>query len=274
MDKSDTSPPREVRLPAFAGRFYPAEPAALRDLIQTLLAQVPATTGPAPKALIAPHAGYVYSGPIAASAYARFLPERDVIQRIVLLGPSHFVAVDGLATSSAEAFATPLGVVPIDLEATRQIRSLPQVRELDAAHAREHSLEVQLPFLQTVLADFTLVPLTVGEASPEEIAEVIETLWDGAETRFVISSDLSHYHDLQTAHRLDSTTAKAIEALKPNGIGSDRACGCIPIRGLLQVARRHHLHACTLDLRTSGDTAGPRDQVVGYGAFAFEEQAQ
>jgi AmmeMemoRadiSam system protein B len=271
MAKPDTVPPREVRPPAAAGRFYPADPDALRSLIQTLLAQVLEAAGPAPKALIAPHAGYLYSGPIAASAYARLLPARDVIQRIVLLGPSHYVALDGLATSSAEAFATPLGVVPLDLEATRQLRSLPQVRELDAAHAQEHSLEVQLPFLQTVLADFTLVPLAVGEASPDDIAEVLETLWDGPETRFVISSDLSHYHDLPTAQRLDGATAKAIEALKPAAIAADRACGCIPIRGLLQVARQRHLRPHTLDLRTSGDTAGPRDQVVGYGAFAFDE---
>jgi hypothetical protein len=254
-----------------AGRFYPADPDALRNLIRTLLAQVPPATGPVPKAIIAPHAGYLYSGPIAASAYAQFLPARDLIRRIVLLGPSHFVALDGLATSSAEAFATPLGVVPLDLEAIRQLRSLPQVRELDAAHAEEHSLEVHLPFLQTVLASFTLVPLAVGETSPEGIAEVLETLWTGPETRFVISSDLSHYHDLQTARRLDRATAKAIETLKPEAIGGDRACGRIPIRGLLQVARHRGLHARNLDLRTSGDTAGPRDQVVGYGAFAFDE---
>jgi hypothetical protein len=271
MAKSDPIPPREIRPPAAAGRFYPAEPAALRNLIQTMLAQVPPAAGPAPKAIIAPHAGYLYSGPIAASAYAQFLPARALIQRIVLLGPSHYVALDGLATSSAEAFATPLGVVPLDLEATRQIRSLPQVRELDAAHAEEHSLEVHLPFLQTVLDSFTLVPLAVGEASPEEIAEVLETLWAGPETCFVISSDLSHYQDLQTAHRLDRATAKAIEALKPAGIAADRACGCVPIRGLLQIARHRHLRARTLDLRTSGDTTGPRDQVVGYGAFAFDE---
>jgi MEMO1 family protein len=271
MAKSDTIASHQVRPPAVAGRFYPADPDTLRSLIRTLLAQVLAPAGPAPKALIVPHAGYLYSGPIAASAYAQLLPARDLIRRIVLLGPSHFVALDGLATSSAEAFATPLGVVPLDLEATQQIRSLPQVRELDAAHTEEHSLEVQLPFLQTVLDRFTLIPLAVGDATPEDIAAVLEALWGGPETRFVISSDLSHYHDLQTARRLDRATAKAVEALKPNAIGEDRACGRIPIRGLLQVARRHRLHPRTLDLRTSGDTAGPCDQVVGYGAFAFDE---
>ena len=242
----------------------------MRALINGLLAQVPPATGPGPKALIAPHAGYLYSGPVAASAYAQFLPSRDQIRRVVLLGPSHYVAVEGLATCSAEAFATPLGLVPVDVEAVRRARALPQVRELDEAHEQEHSLEVQLPFLQTVLGDFTLVPLAVGDATPEEVGEVLETLWDGPETRFVISSDLSHYYDIQAARCLDAATAKAIEALKPDDVGEERACGRIPIRGLLQAARRHGLRARTVDLRNSGETAGPHDRVVGYGAFVFE----
>jgi AmmeMemoRadiSam system protein B len=264
----------KVRPAAAAGRFYPSDPAELRKLITDLLAQVPPATGPAPKALIAPHAGYLYSGPIAASAYAQLLSARDQIKRIVLFGPSHFVALDGLATSSAEAFATPLGLVPVDVEAVRAVRSLPQVSEMDEAHAHEHSLEVQLPFLQCVLGDFMLVPLAVGDATPEEISEVLDALWGGPETRFVISSDLSHYQDFQTARRLDRATAKAIEALKPAAIGEERACGRMPIRGLLQAARRHGLRARTVDLRSSGDTAGPRDKVVGYGAFVFEEAGQ
>jgi AmmeMemoRadiSam system protein B len=270
---SETVEPRKVRPPAVAGRFYPSDPVELRQLITSLLAEVtPATgTGLAPKALIAPHAGYPYSGPIAASAYAQLIPARDQIERIILLGPSHYVALKGLATSSAEAFATPLGVVPVDVEAVRDVRSLPQVREMDEAHAQEHSIEVQLPFLQTVLGDFILVPLAVGDASADDITQVLDFLWGGPETRFVISSDLSHYFDFQTARRLDRATAKAIEALKPAGIGEERACGRMPICGLLQAARRHGLRARTVDLRSSGDTAGPRDKVVGYGAFVFEE---
>jgi hypothetical protein len=267
----ETIDPGKVRLPAVAGRFYPSDPVELRKLITDLLAEVPPATGPAPKALIAPHAGYLYSGPIAASAYAQLIPARDQIKRVVLFGPSHYVAVNGLATTSAEGFATPLGIVPVDVEAVRQVRLLPQVSELDEAHAQEHSLEVQLPFLQCVLGDFTLVPLAVGDATPEEISQVLDALWDGPETRFVVSSDLSHYHDFPTARRLDRATAKAIEALKPAGIGEEGACGRMPIRGLLQSARRHGLHARTVDLRNSGDTAGPHDQVVGYGAFVFEE---
>jgi AmmeMemoRadiSam system protein B len=268
---SETVEPRKVRPPVVAGRFYPSDPVELRALIAGLLAAVPPATGPAPKALIAPHAGYPYSGPIAASAYAQLIPARNQIERIVLLGPSHYVALRGLATSSAEAFATPLGVVPVDVEAVREVRLLPQVRELDEAHAQEHSLEVQLPFLQTVLGNFTLVPLAVGDAGADDITQVLDVLWGGPETRFVISSDLSHYFDFQTARRLDQATAKAIEALKPGGIGEERACGRMPICGLLQAACRHGLRARTVDLRSSGDTAGPRDKVVGYGAFAFEE---
>jgi AmmeMemoRadiSam system protein B len=280
MAKSDTVERGKVRPAAVAGRFYPRDPVELRNLINDMLAQVTPATGreseglvaaggaggtPArlsgPKALIVPH---------AASAYAQFLPARDQIRRVVVLGPSHYVAVSGFATSSAEAFATPLGLVPVDVEAVRQVRALPQVRELDEAHEYEHSIEVQLPFLQTVLRDFALVPLAVGDATPEEVGQVLDLLWDGPETRFIISSDLSHYCDFQTARRLDAATAKAIEALKPGGVGEERACGRIPIRGLLQAARRHGLRARAVDLRNSGDTAGPRDKVVGYGAFVFE----
>jgi hypothetical protein len=272
MAKSVPIPAKAVRPPAAAGRFYPANPQELGDLIRTLLAQASPATGPAPKAIIAPHAGYLYSGPIAASAYAHLIPARDLVTRVVLLGPSHYIALEGLAATSAEAFATPLGLVPVDAEALRQIGSLPQVRVLDEAHAQEHSLEVQLPFLQTVLNRFSLVPLAVGGVTPEEISEVLDALWGGPETRFVISSDLSHYLDSQTARRVDSATAKAIEALNPDAIGEDQACGRVPIRGLLHAARRHGLSVRTVDLRNSGDTAGPRDRVVGYGAFVFEER--
>jgi MEMO1 family protein len=271
MGRSMAVQQAKVRPAAVAGRFYPRDPAELRELIKGLLAQVPPATGPGPKALIAPHAGYLYSGPVAASAYAQFLQARDQIKRVVVLGPSHYVAVEGLATCSAEAFATPLGLVPVDAEAVRRARALPQVKESDEAHETEHSIEVQLPFLQTVLGDFALVPLAVGEVSPEEVCQVLDTLWGGPETRFVISSDLSHYHDLQTARRLDEATAKAIESLKPDDVGEERACGRIPIRGLLQAAHRHGLRARTVDLRNSGETAGPHDRVVGYGAFVFEQ---
>jgi AmmeMemoRadiSam system protein B len=221
------------------------------------------------KALVVPHAGYVYSGPVAASAYALLASLRDRIRRVVLLGPSHRVGFEGLAASSADAFETPLGRVEIDAEAVERALLLPQVRRLDAAHAQEHSLEVQLPFLQRVLSDFRLVPLVVGDATPAEVAEVIETLWGGAETLLVVSSDLSHYLPYEQAKALDRATTQAIENLDPEAIGEDQACGRLPVQGLLLAARRHGLHARTLDLRSSGDTAGSRDAVVGYGAYAF-----
>jgi MEMO1 family protein len=271
MKRFENNGSTTVRPAAAAGRFYPKDPAELRRLVNELLTDVPSSDGPVPKALIAPHAGYLYSGPIAASAYARLQPAREIVRRIVLIGPAHFVPLHGLAASSAEAFATPLGLVPVDAEAIGSLAGLPQVAVLEIAHAQEHSLEVHLPFLQTVLADFKLVPLVVGEAAAEQVREVLEALWDGPETCFVISSDLSHYLDSDEARQMDRLTADAIEGLQPEDIGDDQACGRIPIRGLLQAARGHGLRARTVDLRNSGDTSGPRHQVVGYGSFVFEE---
>jgi len=259
-----------TRRPAVAGMFYPGGSAALRAMVDEFMAQaVVPPAGAAPKAVIAPHAGFVYSGPIAANAYAQLAPARDEIRRIVLLGPSHRVPFQGLALSSAARFSTPLGEIPLDLDAMTLLDGLPQVQVLDRAHAQEHSLEVQLPFLQRVLGEFRLVPLVVGEASAEEVAEVIERLWGGPETRFVISSDLSHHHDYATARRMDQATSQAIEALRPEAIGYEDACGRIPVSGLLRAAQRHGLRGRILDLRNSGDTAGPRNQVVGYGAYVF-----
>lgn len=259
-----------IRPAAVAGRFYPAHPAELRRMVEGFLHQPQTgTTVVAPKAIIAPHAGYIYSGPVAASAYARFSPARDLIKRVVLLGPSHYVAFRGLATAGAAACATPLGAVPVDTDAVSQVTALPQVNIRDEAHSQEHSLEVHLPFLQIVLGEFKIVPLVVGEADEAEVAQVIETLWGGDETRFVISSDLSHYYDYATARELDAATARAIEGLRPQDIGCEQACGRVPIRGLLRAARTHGLRAETVDLRNSGDTAGPRAEVVGYGAWAF-----
>ncbi|MBK9131071.1 MAG: AmmeMemoRadiSam system protein B [Gammaproteobacteria bacterium] len=260
-----------VRAPAVAGQFYPADARELRVQVRALLDAVhTAAADSVPKAVIAPHAGYVYSGPVAASLYARLAPARGRIRRVVLLGPAHRVAFDGLALSSAAAFSTPLGDVPLDTAARARLLNLPQVRILDEAHRAEHSLEVQLPFLQEVLTEFTLVPLVVGDATPEEVSEVIETLWGGPETLILISSDLSHYHDYATARRLDAATSRAIEALRPQDIHYEDACGRNPVNGLLLSARNHGLRARTLDLRNSGDTAGPRDRVVGYGAYAFD----
>lgn len=258
-----------VREPAVAGTFYPASAAQLSRMVEDLLESAAAQPGDAaPKAIIAPHAGYVYSGPIAASAFVQLPPKSD-IQRVVLLGPSHFVPVPGLALSPDDSFATPFGTVPVDTDAVARLQSLPQVQVSACAHAREHSLEVELPFLQQRLGTFSLVPLVVGDATDEAVGEVIDLLWDGPETLFVISSDLSHYLDYRSAQALDGRTARAIEGLCAEDIGTDQACGRIPIRGLLWAARKRGLSATTIDLRNSGDTAGSRDRVVGYGAFVF-----
>ncbi len=258
-----------VRNPAVAGMFYPADMHELDKMVSAYLDEAK-TSGHSPKAIIAPHAGYVYSGPVAATAYAYLVEARDSIKRVVLLGPAHRIAFSGLAVSSADAFATPLGAISVDKPAVAKILQLPQVQVFDEAHALEHSLEVHLPFLQKVLDDFTLVPLAVGEAAPEDVGEVLETLWGGPETLIVISSDLSHHYNYEIAKRLDSATSRAIENLRPQDIRYEQACGRNPIRGLLHVAPRHGLSARTVDLRNSGDTAGPRDEVVGYGAYVFE----
>ncbi len=257
-----------VRPPAVAGMFYPAEPEELRLAIRRYLAGA-APRGPVPKAIIAPHAGYVYSGPVAASAYACLAPAHGTIRRVVLLGPSHRVGFQGLAACHAERFQTPLGEIPVDTACVRELAQLPQVRYLDEAHSLEHSLEVQLPFLQSILDDFMLVPLVVGEADPDSVCEVLEAAWGGQETLIVVSSDLSHYHDYETARRLDNATSRAIESLQPERVHYDSACGRNPVNGLLLAARHHALKGKTIDLRNSGDTAGPRDQVVGYGAYVF-----
>ncbi len=243
-------------------------------MVEGFLQEARPANASAPKAIIVPHAGYVYSGPIAASAYARLAPERDTIERVVMLGPSHRASFKGLAAPNDGAFATPLGTVRVDTAVIRDLCShWPQVIVFDEAHACEHALEVHLPFLQCVLADFQIVPLLVCDASHEEVAEVIEALWGGDETRFVISSDLSHYHDYASACELDALTARAIEELRPRDVGEEQACGHVPIRGLLRVAARHRLRALTVDLRNSGDTASPRSEVVGYGAWVFEQSA-
>lgn len=256
-----------VRTPAVAGLFYPADTAELHNQVQHFLSQVEPPVEPPPKAIIAPHAGYVYSGPIAASAYARLKAARGTIARVVLLGPSHRVGFRGVAVSGMVAFETPLGRIPVDQEAVELARQLPDVGFLEQAHAQEHSLEVHLPFLQEVLGEFKLVPLVVGEARPPQVGAILEALWGGPETLIVISSDLSHYHDYQTARRMDGKTSRAIEALRFEEIGYEQACGRNPVNGLLWVAQRKGLHVETIDLRNSGDTAGPRDHVVGYGAY-------
>jgi AmmeMemoRadiSam system protein B/AmmeMemoRadiSam system protein A len=260
-----------VRAPAVAGAFYPAATAPLQAQIAQLLAAARPPRPQRPKALIAPHAGYVYSGPVAANAYAQLAPFRKDYARVVLLGPAHRVYVRGLALPEADAFATPLGEVALDCEAIAAIRHLPQVRISDDAHAHEHSLEVHLPFLQQALAGFTLAPLAVGEASAEQVAEVLGLLWGDHRTLIVISSDLSHYLPYAQARTIDEQTARMILSMAPQ-INHQQACGATPVNGLLLEARGRGLRPELLDLRNSGDTAGDKSRVVGYASFAFYDQ--
>jgi AmmeMemoRadiSam system protein B len=270
MSDTSTNNHISVRPPAVAGAFYPAAPDALRRSIQdAFAAAAPPQAGAAsPKALVVPHAGYIYSGAIAASAYERIITARSAIRRVVLLGPSHRAYVRGLALPSVDAFETPFGLMPIDAAGRAAVLALPAVEVDDRAHGEEHSLEVQLPFLQTVLDEFTLLPLSVGDATTDEVAAVLETCWGGPETLVVISTDLSHYHHYDEAVGLDARTAAAIVSRRPDAVGDRDACGARPVRGLLKVASDHGLTVEQLDLRNSGDTAGDRNQVVGYGAFA------
>jgi AmmeMemoRadiSam system protein B len=262
-----------VRPPAVAGTFYPADPGALRAMVEGFLEEAGVAGGHEAadtlKAVIAPHAGYVYSGPVAATAYAHVAEAAGRIRQVVLLGPAHRYVFWGLAAPDADAFATPLGRVPLDHEGIEAACRLRSVSWLPEAHEGEHSLEVHLPFLQVVLEDFTLVPLVVGEAPPDDVAEVLDAVWGGPETLIVVSSDLSHYLGYAAARELDEATARAVEALDPEAIARDQACGRAPVAGLLQVARDRGLRARTLDLRSSGDTAGDERRVVGYGAWAL-----
>jgi hypothetical protein len=260
------------RPPAVAGQFYPDDPVVLREQLGSLLAQARSIPGEGRvKALIAPHAGYLYSGQTAASTYHTLQPQSEQIERVVLLGPAHRVAFSGLATSSMDFFSTPLGDVPLDRESIQRIEALPQVLCLDRAHQQEHSLEVHLPFLQILLGSFTLVPLVVGDSPPDEVAEVIDALWGGDETLVVISSDLSHFHHYEQAQAMDQRTSRAILDLDIDAIGHDDACGRMPIRGLLKMVRRRGLKPLQVDLCNSGDTSGNRDRVVGYGGYVFRQ---
>ena len=260
-----------IRPAAVAGTFYPADGAVLRRQIAGFLAEAdnaPPPRAATPKAIIGPHAGYVYSGAIAARAYARLAAARGKISRVVLIGPSHYVAFQGLVVDTVEAWTTPSGTVRLDTEAIAALRRM-GVAALETAYAREHALEVHVPFLQQVLGDFRLVPIIAGNAPPEAVTAVFDTLWGGPETLIVVSTDLSHYLDYAACQRMDTATATAIEQFDIDAINPTGACGAVPTRGLLLAARRRGLTIERLDLRNSGDTAGPRDRVVGYGAWAL-----
>lgn len=257
-----------IKQPAVAGTFYPSDADELRQKVQECLSHG-LQVASVPKAIIAPHAGYQFSGQIAGSAYAVMQHVKDRIKRVVLLGPSHYVGFNGFAIPSYTHFATPLGNVPVDRLGVGKVSCLLEVQELDQAFEKEHSLEVQLPFLQELFTDFTIVPVLVGQAEPQAVASVIAQMWGGPETLIVISSDLSHYHDYNTAWKMDLQTTRAIELAQFETITNEQACGRIPIKGMLSLAREIGLTVRAIDVRNSGDTYGKKERVVGYGAYHF-----
>jgi len=261
----------KVRPPAVAGLFYPADRDTLAAAVDELLAAAPEPSGVAPKALVAPHAGYIYSGPIAATAYASVRARKQEIRRVVILGPAHRVAFEGVALPSVDAFRTPLGDVRVDREGRGTLALPPAVVVDDRPHEQEHAIEVQLPFLQRLLTSFTIVPMIVGRASDADVAAIVDAAWGGDETLVVVSSDLSHYETYRDAAGHDRRTAAAILTRDCEAIGPYDACGAGPLRGLLASESSRELLVDALDLRSSGDTAGAHDRVVGYGAFALSE---
>lgn len=263
---SNVSMDTVAQLPPCAGVFYPAAPAELRATVHAHLAGA-AARGGTPKAIIVPHAAYCYSGAVATAAYRLLTHARQAVRRIVLLGPSHFAAFAGLATTRVRAFHTPLGPVPLDHDTIILLLGLPRIYALDHILPGEHSLQVQLPFLQEVLESFSVVPLAVGTASAAAVGRVLERLWGGAETRIVVSSDLSHYRDEETATRMDRATSRLIESVQPV-VSDEQACGARAINGLLWAAQRRRLTVRTVALGTSGNATGAHEQVVGYGAYA------
>jgi AmmeMemoRadiSam system protein B len=262
-----------TRPAAVAGLFYSADPVRLQTEVLELLGGAAPASNVMPKALIAPHAGYVYSGRVAGAAFAKLRARAQTITRVVLIGPAHYAHIGGIAVSSVDAFETSLGRVFVDTETCSQIGRFEFVTQTDAPHEPEHALEVELPFLQTVLSSFQLVPLVVGDVAPQEVAHLLRQLWDGPETLIVVSSDLSHYHSYETARRLDLSTAEAIEQGEWVSLGASRACGWVAVAGLLIETQHRGLGAYRLALCNSGDTAGSRDRVVGYRAWMFGEEA-
>lgn len=263
-----------IRTPAVSDAFYPADPAELSSQVEGFLNEWPHDEAPVPKAIVAPHAGYRYSGAVAAAAYARLLPAADTITRVILLGPCHRVAVRGVALSEADYFETPLGRVEVDKAAESLIADMPNVGPFAQTHAQEHALEVHLPFLQKTLRSFKVVPMVVGETQAKDVAKVLDALWGGPETLIVVSSDLSHFLDYAAAQEIDNRTCDAIKKMDPSAIERNGACGRFPLGGLLHTAKARQMTVETLDLRNSGDTAGPKDRVVGYGSWAFFEPAR
>ncbi len=261
----------DIRPPAVAGYFYEDDAVALQRDVQSHLSQNFIVSEQTPKAIIVPHAGYIYSGVVAGKAYSQFLNARQRFKTVILLGPAHRVALNGLAVPSVDAFDTPLGEQRLGKGLIKQLLNNPDVIEMDEAHAQEHSLEVQIPFLQTVFDDFQLVPVVVGDASPDTVAGILQSVWADKDTLIVISTDLSHFHHYDLANEVDNKTAEAIHNFDITTIGPHQACGCRPLNGLLSLAKKKNLKMVNYALQNSADTAGDRDRVVGYGAWGLYE---
>ena len=262
---------QSIRHAAVAGMFYPSEPSELNAIVHALFQSAETEssidTSRCPKAIIAPHAGYIYSGPTAAMAYQCLQNCRDQYHRVVLLGPSHRVAFNGMALSSADQYETPLGTIPLDTETIRALEDVDFVAINNQAHQDEHSLEVHLPFLQSTLNEFSLVPIVVGDIDPAKVAKILERFENDPHTLIVISTDLSHFREYNIAKQRDQDTSNAILNYDYNAIGYHDACGRNPVNGALYWAQQHHHPIKLIDLRNSGDTAGDKDRVVGYAAY-------
>jgi hypothetical protein len=258
-----------IRKPNVAGQFYPEQTKALVEMINKFLSEAKHVVLPEqPKAIIVPHAGYIYSGTVAATIYAALSQYKDIINNVILLGPTHRMTFKGVAATMVDCFETPLGSIPV-VHNWRNTLTSSVVNVNETAYEMEHSIEIQLPFLQVVLDKFELLPFVVGDEDFIAVADIIDSLWGKEDTLVVVSSDLSHYKDYNTAQELDALTSQAIVNLTPLEIKHEQACGLIPIQGLLQAAKNRKMKVRALDVRNSGDTAGSKDSVVGYGAFCF-----
>ena len=262
---------KRIRPPAVAGTFYPGTADELAATVDGLLAQVnPGIVDERPTAIVVPHAGYRYSGRTAAAAYARLIPWAHTVATVVVVGPAHRVALRGVGLSSADGFATPLGIIPVDHSACSTLLAQPVAAVNDPTHQLEHSVEVQLPFLQQILGDgWSLVPVVAGDVAAPVFADAFEHLWRDPECLFVTSSDLSHYHPLTSARLLDLATAATIVSGDWEHLDSDDACGAVPVRGVLELARRFGQHCRAVELTTSADGGSATDSVVGYGSFVL-----
>jgi len=269
---------QKIRHPAVASMFYPGKPADLLNSVRKYLSDADAEQSTVKfkndensvRALIVPHAGYIYSGKIAASAYQLLQRNKYHFKRVLLLGPAHRLCLQGAAFPNEEVFETPLGSIILDKTRMKKLAAeFSWISFNEKAHAEEHSLEVQLPFLQETIADFELLPLVVGEMDSLQIAEMIQQFSTDLETLIVISTDLSHFHNYQTAYEKDALTANAIELLEPQKISSEDACGVYPLRGALVAALQNKWKIHRMGLCNSGDTTGDYGRVVGYGAWAL-----